>query len=270
MQLVKYKWTTSGMSGEPFLFARSSGELVKMKLFDGQLRVKIGKRHCTGYMKGRKHFECPESRLVCEEKTCRECALNDDFFLCMKCTGAECINENQRPSCMENNYYIYLAAFGSILKVGVSYEHRILERLIEQGADMGAKICKVQDGKLARSVEQKIRAELNICDRVTGAEKQRMLFGSINVAAMNISSACTRLRSNGLAPARGTEIYNFQGVYRLASITSVPRAVYADEGSVISGDVIAAKGNIMVLKNESGLLSVNAHRLVGCDVELLD
>jgi len=95
--------------------------------------------------------------------------------------------------------------------VGISYERRILERLVEQGADMGAKIGIVQDGKLARIVEQKIRTELNICDRVTGNEKHNMLFGNPNTAAINIFNAYTKLRSNGLSDYLITpEIYNLQ------------------------------------------------------------
>ncbi|MEK6888194.1 MAG: DUF2797 domain-containing protein [Candidatus Aenigmatarchaeota archaeon] len=269
MQLIKYKWDTNGVAGEPFLFARDKGKVTKMKLFDENLNIKIGKRRCTGFTRNGRHFECPKMRIVESEKMCRECALNDDFFLCMKCTGEECINESQRKSCQKNNYYIYLAAFSTMLKVGISYEHRILERLIEQGADMGAKIGMTQDGKIARSIEQKIRSELNICDRVTGAEKHNMLFGNPNIAAVNISNAFSKLKSNGLSQHLiNPEIYNLQSIYRLSAVKFMPQVFTAEEGSCLDGNVVAAKGNIMVVKGGSGLLSVNAHRLVGCEIEL--
>ena len=189
----------------------------------------------------------------------------------MKCTGEECINESQRKSCQKNKYYIYLAAFSTMLKVGISYEHRIMERLIEQGADMGAKICMVQDGKLARSIEQKIRSELNICDRVTGTEKHNMLFGNPNVAAINIFNAFSKLKSNGLSKHLiNPEIYNLQSIYRLSAVKFMPQIFTAEEGSCLEGNVVAAKGNIMVVKGSAGLLSVNAHRLVGCEIELIN
>lgn len=268
MQLIRYKWDTNLVAGEPFLFARSEDKIEKIKLFDEKISARLGKRFCIGYMKNGRHFDCPEKRSVDREKVCRTCALNDDFFLCMKCTGEECINEIQRPACMMNNYYIYLAAFGTILKVGISYERRLLERLVEQGADMGAKIGMVKDGKLVRLVEQQIRKELNITDRLSGAEKQRVLFGSPNVAAANIIQAFNRLKSNGLSQHLiHPEIYNLQSIYRLSSVTALPKAVQPKEGVKLEGEVIAAKGNIIILKNPDGLFSINAHSLIGCDVE---
>ncbi len=269
MQVVKYKWDVNQISGEPFIFVRDEEKLTKLKLFDEKLNMKVGKKLCIGYTKNGKHFECPSARGVDSERVCRECALNDDFFMCMKCTGEECINENQRPACMENKYYIYLAAFGSILKVGISYEYRILERLIEQGADMGAKIGKIKDGKLAREIEQKIRKELNISDRVSGLEKQKMLFGSPNVASVNIFNAFAKLRTNGLSGYLiSPEIYNLQNIYRLSRINYTPVARKVEEGLTISGSVISAKGNIMVVKNDLELFSLDANKLIGCHVEI--
>src|SRR3989338_6537523 len=269
MQLVKYKWDVKGLSGQPFLFARDGKETVKIKLFDEKISMKLGKRTCIGYNKNGTHLECPRKRSVDNERVCRECALNDDFFMCMKCTGQECINEPQRPSCTENKYFIYLAAFNSILKVGVSYQFRVMERLIEQGADMGAKIGFVKDGKLAREIEQKISRELNIIDRVSGIDKQKMLFGNINVAAVNIFNAYSRLKSNGFGSYLiSPEIYNLQGIYRLSAVSRMPVPLELKDGTCISGDVLAAKGNIIVIKNETGLFSVNASKLLGCSVEL--
>ena len=268
MQLIKYKWDVRGLSGEPFLMAREGKKIQKIKLFDESIKMKLGRRTCVGYTKNGVHFECPAKRSVENDRVCRECALNDDFFLCMKCTGEECINEPQRPACVENKYFLYLAAFNSILKVGISYEFRIMERLIEQGADMGAKIGMIKDGKTARLVEQKVRRDLNICDRVSGLDKQKMLFGSLNTASINIFNAYNKLRVNGQPHLINPEIYNLQSIYRLASINNMPSSIEVKEGATISGDVVAAKGNILVIKNDSGLFSVNASKLVCCDVEL--
>ncbi len=269
MQLVKYKWDVHGLSGQPFLMARDGKKIIKIKLFDESIKMKLGKKTCAGYTKNGVHSECSSKRPVENERVCRECAINDDFFLCMKCTGEECINEPQRSSCMKNKYFLYFAAFNSILKVGISYEFRILERLIEQGADMGAKIGMIKDGKLARSIEQEVRHELNIYDRVSGIDKQKMLFGNLNVASTNIFGAYNRLKGNGLSSYLiSPEVYNLQGIYRLASVSGMPSMIEVVEGATISGVVIAAKGNIIIIKNGSGLFSVNAGKLVCHDVEL--
>ena len=262
---------TPSLNLEPFLFARDGNAVTKIKLFDERIGMTIGKKYCIGYSKNGRHFDCPKARTVDNEKVCRECALSDDFFLCMKCTGEECINEDQRPSCIENKYFIYLAAFNSMLKVGISYQFRIMERLIEQGADMGAKIGLVKDGKTAREIEQKIGRELNIIDRMSGIDKQKMLFGNINVAAMNIFNAYNKLKSNGLSSYLiNPEIYNLQGIYRLSEVKQMPSPFDLREGARIEGDILAAKGNIVVIKNGSGLFSVNASKLLGCGIELLN
>lgn len=267
MQIMKFKWDCK--IGEPFLFANGDGKISKIKLFDEQISMKVGGKHCIGYYKSGRHIPCPGTRTVDNERVCRECALNDDFFMCMKCTGEQCINEPQRPSCIENGYFIYLAAFNSMLKVGVSYQFRIMERLIEQGADMGAKIGFVRDGKIAREIEQKIGRELNIIDRISGAEKQKMLFGNLNVASANIFNAFAKLRSNGFANYLiNPEIYNLQSIYRLSRVTQMPSPIDMKEGAEISGQVIAAKGNIIIVRNGAGLFSVNASKLIGCHVEL--
>jgi hypothetical protein len=235
-----------------------------MKLFDEELQITLGKRYCTGYTKNGKHFSCPAKREVITEKMCRECMINDDFFLCMKCDGSECANEIQRKSCAKNKYYLYLAAFNTMLKVGISYERRIFERLIEQGADMGAKIAIIQDGMKVRQMEQEIKKELNIHDRITGIEKQKMLFGNVNVAAVNIFQAVAQLKKNGFSVQ--PEIYNLQSVYRLGEVKEVPKRLEIRDGTKLHGSVIAAKGNIIVMKNDSEIFSLNAHRIVGCEI----
>lgn len=271
MQIIKYKWETANMCGEPFLFVRDGNSTSKLKLFDEKIAIKLGKKVCVGFTKNGKHFDCPSMRPVEHERVCRACAINDDFFMCMKCTGEACINEPQRASCLENRYFIYLAAFNSMLKVGISYQFRIMERLIEQGADMGAKIGLVKDGKLARELEQKISKELNIIDRVSGVDKQKMLFGNINVAAMNIFNAYNKLKSNGVSSYLiNPEVYNLQSIYRMSAVQQVPSPVDVKDGAVIEGDVLAAKGNIIVFRNESGLSSINASKLLGCNIELLN
>ncbi|MCX6815560.1 MAG: DUF2797 domain-containing protein, partial [Candidatus Aenigmarchaeota archaeon] len=197
MQVIKYKWLTSEATMEPFLFVKDK-EIERIALFDQKLSFTLGKRMCIGYFKNGKHMPCPYKRVV-DTGHCNECKLHDDFFFCIKCTGEECINEKQRGSCKENSYFVYLAAFNSILKVGISYQFRLLERLIEQGADFAAKIAVVKDGKDVRSVEQEIKNYLQIVDRVVGNEKHKMLFCNPNIAVANIFNAINSLKNNGVS-----------------------------------------------------------------------
>lgn len=268
MQLVKFKWNVNrDLTGEPSLVARRGSELVNIPLLENRLDLNLGKKTCIGHNRKGKYYSCPKSREITTEKMCRECVLNDDFFMCVKCDGSECLNDSQRNDCAKNNYHIYLAAFSSVLKVGISHEFRLIERLVEQGADMGAKIGTVQDGKLVREIEQKIRKELGIIDRVSGEDKQKMIFGNINTASINIFNAYSKLKMNGISKYLvHPEIYNFQNIYRLYNVQSHPAPLVLEEGARIHGDVLASKGNIIILRNNDGLFSVNASKLIGFEV----
>ncbi|MBI2579881.1 MAG: DUF2797 domain-containing protein [Candidatus Aenigmarchaeota archaeon] len=262
MQIMKYSWREGESGYEPF-FIMSDGS--KMKLFGAALSIRVGGKICTGYTENGKRHEC-NSRIE-YGYMCNECRMKDDFFNCIQCTGTECINPRQRDSCKENNYFIYLASFDSILKVGISFERRLIERLVEQGADFGAKIARVRDGKDVRRVEQDIRRHLGIADRVASKDKARNLFCNPNTCIERITLSIGKLRNSGfnkyLMPP---EIYDMRNYYRLERIISEPSMMEAEEGAVIEGSVAAAKGGILIFRNATGLHSVNAHRLIGRQV----
>ena len=167
MQVLKYKWTDFSTSPNPQLIISSEMGINKMQLLDKKLSFTIGKRKCIGSFSKGNHVPCPNT-LDAHDVFCNDCAIADDYCMCMRCTGEKCINEKQRNSCEKNSYFLYLAAFDNVLKVGISLDRRIMERLIEQGADMGAKIAKIQDGMIVRQVEQQVKNELGIVDRLRG------------------------------------------------------------------------------------------------------
>lgn len=142
-----------------------------------------------------------------------------------------------------------------------------MERLVEQGADFGAKIARVKDGKTVREVEQQIKKEINIADRITGRQKHTALFCNPNTAMTNILRAVTALRSNGFARHMiSPEIYDMREYYKLQNVFSAPEEMQLAEGTRIEGHAVAAKGNVIVLQNRSKFLSINAHDLIGREV----
>ncbi len=263
MQIVKYKW----INWKPFIIAKDI-TMKAIPLFDNRISFIVGERRCTGFFKEGRHFECPEKRRVEFDYHCNECRLNDDFSLCIRCDGSQCINMRRRGDCKNEKYIVYLAAFNSILKIGISNEFRLMERLIEQGADIGAKVAAVQDGKAVRSIEQTMRKHLCIVDRVGGREKHDMLFGNPNTASINIFNAINKLRNNGFNEYLiSPEIHDLRGYYRLQNVISSPEMIEIKENTKIEGDVVAAKGNIMVLKNPAHkFYSVNTHELIGREI----
>src|SRR3989344_6182684 len=261
MQIVKYSWKPENGEFEPAL-AFSDGS--RRMLLGSSISMDIGEKVCTGYSVGGKRHECPHSMRMEYGYMCNECRMNDDFFNCMQCTGKECINTRQRDSCEQNKYFIYLAAFSKILKVGISFDRRLQERLVEQGADFGAKVACVTDGKEVRLIEQEMRKHLGIVDRVMSKEKHNNLFCDPNSCIETISSAVGRLRNNGfnehlIMP----EIYDLRSYYRMENISSDPVMKEVFSGMRIDGVVEAAKGNMIIIRNGQGFYSINAHRLIG-------
>lgn len=260
MQLVKYSW----IGWEPFLLARQGDAVFRLKLFQQDFSVTLGEKHCIGFLRDGRHAPCPENRKLDYGSNCSSCKLEDDFFMCMPCTGETCINAKRRDACREENYFIYLAAFDSVLKVGISFENRLQIRLVEQGADMAARIGYVRDGKDARSVEQWLMHHLKITDRMKGTDKHALLFGNPNNAAPRMLAALKALRKQAFDwLLEKPEIYDLRQYYRLERVLHQPSYLPLEDGKSIEGQVVAAKGNLIIFRTGQGFVAVNAHDMIG-------
>lgn len=263
MQIVKYKWDNF----EPVLIV-NNGSMGRMPLFDNSVNFSVGKKTCIGsYVKGT-YRKCPNETELAYGNYCNECRLSDDFFLCVQCDGSDCKNQKRRSDCEEEKYFIYLAAFDSLLKVGISLDRRIKERLVEQGADFGAKVATIQDGKTVRMIEQKIKKDLGISDRILGDQKYDRLFCDPNRAARELYKAIVKLRANFSEYLTYPEIFDMRKYYNLQNVITHPKSTSIDTGTQLTGKVVAAKGNIIVLQNDIGFHAINAHRLIGREIEM--
>jgi hypothetical protein len=168
---------------------------------------------------------------------------------------------------MKSNYWIYLTAFDGQLKVGISLERRFFERMIEQGADLGCRLAIVQDGGYARWLEQKVARYLGLPDKIDGAFKQARLFGDPNVSIRNIASSVTKLMDSDMLELK-PEIFDFRKYYRLDGVGIKPRSVGLMPGVRLVGDVVAAKGHIVVMNTAAGVISFDARRLIGYEVDV--
>ncbi len=259
MQVIKYKWNNF----EPFLVIAGH---EKIRLFGSALHATIGEKRCAGFFLDGRHVECKEKPKLDYGSQCSRCMERDGFALCMRCTGESCINEKRRKNCAEEQYIIYLAAFNSILKVGISFEGRFIERLVEQGADFGAIVGRVRGGMNVRKIEQEISTTLNIVDRVRGNDKKRMLFCNPDVAMLNIKAAIRKLNQNFSRYMIPPQIFDLRSYYRLQNVLLEPKEFSVLQDSRLEGNVVAAKGNIIVIEN-NGFSSVNAHELLGREIE---
>ncbi|MFH1630944.1 MAG: DUF2797 domain-containing protein [Candidatus Aenigmatarchaeota archaeon] len=264
MQIINYKWRFSD-SWKPQFMLTNGGGYEFLNLIGENLSFRLGDKRCVGHFSGGKHIQCLHERFITSGNMCAECQKLDDWFGCIRCSGT-CINPKRRGGCEKNNYYIYLASFDSMLKVGMSFNMRFHNRLIEQGADFGTKIMSLKDGMLARQTEQKISKALDLPDRIYGDMKQDRIFANPNDVSMNISQAIDSLRENNIPIHDEPEIYDFRRHYKLHNILKKPSKLAMKEGVFMDGKIVAAKGNVLVLENNRRYYSFNAHTVVGRDL----
>lgn len=156
MLVIGYSWHDF----EPNLLLRDeSTKTLSLRTLPlrGVFNIEIlPQRQCIG------SFSPKGERLYCKNPVderrvqCIECEKKDAFLPCVKCHGDNCAGGKEaREFCEKEKFNVYLALFGGVVKVGVSNEKRLYERLLEQGADIGAKIAE-GNGKICRQIEKKI------------------------------------------------------------------------------------------------------------------
>ncbi|MFH0836870.1 MAG: DUF2797 domain-containing protein, partial [Candidatus Aenigmatarchaeota archaeon] len=233
-------------------------------LFDKKISIKLGDIYCIGYFTNNKRNPCPTKERLLKGTVCKSCQEKDYYHKCLGCSG-DCVNEKHREICKDTTFYTYFTTFGPLLKVGISQEHRFFERMIEQGAELGIKFGRIKDGKEARQIEQKIKKLLLCEDRVYGTFKEQHIFGDPNTVMLKLKDALETIKKNGFT-SLGTEIYDFRKYYRLGKVIKQPKPIAINTGILIEGTVVAAKGNLIILKNNDNFYTVNSHRLVARDV----
>ncbi len=132
------------------------------------------KRYCVGHWSSINNYVLC-GRVIKDGFQCEECRRRDVWNPCAVCTGAFCVNPNEevRNFCMHNNFIVYLAYFGGHkIKVGVTFEGRLEERLLEQGAVAYTIHSHQPNGLRAREVETKMKKVF--VDRLTTVEKVKL------------------------------------------------------------------------------------------------
>ena len=136
-----------------------------------ELDYALGERRCAGAVTESGHIPC-------REPSAPQCPQHRSTWVCAKCTGT-CLKDEM--DCVEP-HAVYFAAFApDTFKVGVTKQWRLETRLREQGADRGAHVTTVPDGRIAREREAEI-AE-TVPDRVRVPTKRAGLHRSVDVDA---------------------------------------------------------------------------------------
>jgi hypothetical protein len=224
-------------SPDPEVHLATDGTVRRQPLPPGtDLAYTLGTRSCAGRVAGDTHISC-------EATAAPHCGSCTDTWICAKCTGT-CLKDEM--DCYEE-HAVYLAAFApDIVKVGVTRRERLDRRLREQGADRGAHIHTVSNGRIAREIEAEIADRLT--DRVRVPDKVAGLHRSVDEAAWK------RL----LEEFDPIAVDQFD--YGLAlDDQPIP-------ATVATGTVLGVQGRVLVLERGDTVYAVDLRSLVGHDL----
>jgi hypothetical protein len=234
VQVVGYETAPVGDDEDAALWFAADGRARRRSLAPGaELAFGLGERHCAGVRDGRSHERCPNGGVpYCDRHTGR--------WACARCTG-DC--DRPLSTCREE-HAVYLAAFApATFKVGVTRSWRLETRLREQGADRGAHLRTVADGRVARRIEADIATD--IADRVRVGTKRRGLGQSVDESAWEDLLA------------------GFDPLERFAFAYGLDLAERPVGETLASGRVRGTKGRILVLERAGSRYAVDLRDLVG-------
>ena len=221
----------------------SGGDVESVALDPGtELSWTLGDRHCAGTVYGG-HGEERSEHIACEATDAPYCPDHTSTWVCARCTGT-CLKDEM--DCYDD-HAVYLAAFApDAFKVGVTKAWRLDTRLREQGADRGAHVYTVSNGRIARELEAEIAVDLS--DFVRVDTKRAGLGARVD------DDAWAEL----LAGFDVQERYEFD--YGL-DLTERPVAE-----TIATGTVRGTKGRLLVLDHAGSTYAVDLRDLVGYEL----
>ncbi len=242
----------------------------------------LGPRRCIGYRdsQGRRQ-RCPERSLVRSgQKRCGPCSAMDFYDECVFCDGSICrASPERRDQCRDADYSVYGTVFGDgTLKVGVSVRGRLMIRWLEQGADVGAVLAEVRDGKRARALERLLSQHAYVTKSVRFGRKVDALTHSISLAEAKkmVQFVCD---SNAFSEAFGKSglqlqeprLQSLDSYYGLPHVDTVPNVWPAQRrglhGQQVLGEILGMKGPLLLVETGRIITAINLKRLVGYTID---
>lgn len=235
MQIVGYD--TAAGDGPAALVIAEEGEIDRYPLQQGEeLSFALETRHCAGAVDGETHRSC-------SQPDAPYCDRHETHWPCARCSG----NCAMPVEACHEEHAVYLAGFApDTVKVGVTRTWRLETRLREQGADRGAHIRTVKNGRIARQLEADLAERFP--DRVRVPEKIASLPESLDVDRWQAV----------LEEFDPIEVCEFNDDLSL-SRRPVPE-------TIASGTVRGTKGRVLVLELSETVYAVDLRDLVGFDV----
>ncbi len=172
--------------------------------------------------------------------------LKKSFDPCSACRG-RCLKDVK--DCFEP-HVVYIALFGSMVKIGVTREKRLPCRLKEQGADAGIPIACVEDGERARRIEQEYSRKLQIPDRISTED----MVKAVSEFDISILERYADIFGTGC-------MYVIN--YNPLRITGNPIKITPGKGLRIGGEVAGNRGKAIFLRRGDIYYWINGDDLAG-------
>ena len=237
-------------------------------------KVQPGRR-CVGYNKliengWRKLAPCPTSSLSHGYSQCPSCQARDSAAPCLRCRGDNCTAlEPVRDACMGSRAFVYLAAFGAKLKVGVTREDRFVMRWVEQGADAAIRVI-TGNGSEVRKLEHIISTQLGVPESVRGEAKASALGGVDKTKQALALLEAKREKVHALAPKEQRITENpwiLAPYYNMPLMNQRPIHLKVEDNITVAGEIVGVKGPTLLLRNSSTYYVLGLSALLGRLVE---
>lgn len=240
--------------GKPTLLYRSEANEIGSLELAGECDIVFSDRlACIGYKAPGGYCPCANSAI--HTRQCPTCSARD-------VSRAYTVGDfSSYPSLYEEakheEYCLYLAGFGQdIVKCGVTRKERFLHRMREQGADFGCIVASFTGPDEIYNAEAMLQSRFNFSNSVRLAQKIRRLEFDSAMARENFRGALEIVRSSGLFPGFSPQMHGFSGFY--------PKVKKAEETHSVLGQILGAKGELLLFKSESGRhFAVNMRKKVG-------
>ncbi|MCX6771971.1 MAG: DUF2797 domain-containing protein [Candidatus Micrarchaeota archaeon] len=240
--------------GKPTMFFRApTGEFGTLVLSGAQDINFSDRLACIGYKAPDGYHECRNGAI--HTRQCPTCSALDMSRAYTKgdFSGYPLVYEEAK----KEEYALYLAGFGGkITKCGVTRKERFESRMREQGADFGCIIAQFAGPDKIYCAEAAVQSRFMFSNSVRISQKLRLLEFDRGEARENFAGAVELARNSSAVPDFTPNIMDFSEFY--------PRVKNAQETHTIIGEILGAKGELLLFKSELGRhFAVNMRKKVG-------
>jgi len=239
--------------GKPALLHWQDGTVASTELGKSEDISFSDRKVCIGFRTPDGYCQCVNGAV--HIKQCPSCAFRDmaKAYTVGDFSGYPTLYEKAKGE----EYCLYLAGFGKeIIKCGVTRKERFEERMREQGADFGCIIAAYLGPDEVYAAEHAVQARFSFNNSVRLAQKLRCLTFDKSAAWENFKSAVEMVRSSGVLPDFSSQPLDFSLHY--------PRLHSPQAADSVLGEILGAKGEILLFKSEGGReFAVNMREKVG-------